>query len=176
MSLDTHPTSTISILLARLFFIVWSLVVILAINTVIPFEWTHPYCNDQTDGPAWAAFGFPLPYREFSGVSSMTDNIMPHILLLNILLLAVLASLFMEWAVRRLSAAGMLVGVSTVPGVLLLVLCAMIISFGFRSGFVVTSITNHGSYWEYRPIGVRLSGYQACTPSEFWFGPIKYHQ
>lgn len=173
-SSEALPKSTKPKFLARFSSIVWVLAVVLAPNTIIAFEWTHPYCNNQDSGPAWSAFGFPLPYSEYSGISSLASVLMPHVLLLNIALLSALAYPFMAWAVRRLSAAGGLAGVLiAVPGALLLLLCTTILWLEFSSGFVVTSITNgYDHYWEYRPLGF-TKGSSDCTPSEFWFGPIK---
>ena len=154
--------------------LVWSLALILGFNTLFPLEWTHPYCNNPTDGPAWAAYGLPLPYRRYSGVSSLAFDIMPHVLLLNVLVLAALAYPLMRWSVRRLSRCGKLTSViAAVPGLLLLLLCLAFLWFEFGTGFLVSSISAGGdSYWAYRPVGISLMGSQkACTPSEFWFSP-----
>ena len=94
-------------------------------------------------------------------------------LLLNVLLLAALAYPFKDRAVRGLSRAGKPVGVLiAVPGVILLLACGFMLWFAFTSGFPATSLGS--PYWEYRPLGIKRSGYHTdCTPSEFWFGPIK---
>lgn len=172
--LDTPPKSTRSIFLARLAFIAWAFVLILAIISVTPVEWTHPYCNNTDSGPARAAFGVPLPFMARS--AGLSDyEIMPHILLLNIVLLAALAYPFMGWTVRRLSAAGTLVGVLiAVPGVVLSLLGMVLLGFVLNASFAVMSIGSvYGDhYWQYRPL-IMPVGHYDCMPSEFWFGPIK---
>jgi hypothetical protein len=107
----------------RLCVLVWTAALVLGANSVFPLEWSHPYCNNPTDGPAWAAYGLPLPYRQFSGVSSLTFNIMPDVLLLNVALLAALAYPFARMADRRLARAGRVTSaVTAIPGILLLLL------------------------------------------------------
>jgi hypothetical protein len=123
---------------ARLCAWVWPAALILGANTVFPLEWSHPYCNDPTDGPAWAAYGAPLPYRQFSGVSSLTFNIMPHVLLLNVVLLAALAYPLTRWATRRLAHVSRLgAAFMAIPGLLLLLLCLAMLWMDFEFGFNV---------------------------------------
>jgi hypothetical protein len=49
--------------------VVWALFIALFANGIVTVEWSHPYCNDQHSGLACAAFGFPLPFKQWSGVS-----------------------------------------------------------------------------------------------------------
>jgi hypothetical protein len=161
---------------ARLCVSVWTAALVLGANSVFPLEWSHPYCNNPTDGPAWAAYGLPLPYRQFSGVSSLTFNIMPHVLLLNILLLAALAYPIARMVDRRLARAGRVTSaVTAIPGILLLLLSLATLWLDVAFGFHIANTFSAGydRYWSYRPIGISLGGHRTdCTPSEFWFGPI----
>lgn len=160
---------------ARLCAVAWVGALILGANTLFPLEWSHPYCNNPTDGPAWAAYGLPLPYRGFSGVSSLAFDIMPHALLANVLLLAALAYPLIRRAEGRLARIGRLtVAVATFLGALLLTLCLAALWFDVATGFIVGTLgSGHDSYWTYRPIGISPGGHvTTCTPSQFWFGPV----
>ena len=66
-------------------------------------EWSFAYCSSQADGPASAVFGMPLPYIEWSGVSSMEYEFMPQVYVLNILLLLALAWPITSLLLRRLA-------------------------------------------------------------------------
>lgn len=161
--------------LARLSFLAWTFALILLVNRT--FEWSFPYCNIQDDGPAKPAYGFPLPYLQPSTAFSLSPDIMPHALLFNMVLLAALAYPVMGWAVRRLSAAGSIAGAFiAVPGLLLALLLGVVhLGFEFQMGQIVGSVARwRDAYWDYRPLGIILHRtYYDCTPSEFWFGPIR---
>jgi hypothetical protein len=167
--------STGAIVLARLAFVAWGLALIVFVNRA--FEWTYPYCNIQDDGPSKPAYGFPLPYLQDSAAFSMSPDYMPHVLALNIVLLAALAYLVMGRTVRWLSAAGRIGGILiAVPGVLLAILfSAAFLGFELKEGYAVSSIAQwRDRYWDYRPLGIIFEReYYDCTPSQYWFGPIK---
>lgn len=160
--------------LARLCVFVWATALILGANTIFALEWSHPYCNNPTDGPAWAAYGFPFPYRRFSGITSLSSTIMPHVLLLNLLLLAALAWPLARRAERRLARMSRFaVALIAIPGFLVLLLGLAFVGTDIAFGFFVTDTLSYSdSYWTYRPV-IRFGGHMTdCTPSEFWFGPI----
>lgn len=170
----TSSQSRAAIFLARLSFIAWTFVLIWLINYT--FQWTYPYCNSGGDGPARAAYGFPLPFLQDQFVPSFSADIMPHVLLLNVAVLAALAYPIMGWAVKWLSSAGWIVGVLiAVPGLLISIAMALApfaIAFAFQGTDAVISISGYGGrYWDYRPVGIVFES--DCHPSEFWFGPIK---
>jgi hypothetical protein len=173
-SSDVLPQPASPTLLARFSFIAWALAVILVVMVVTPVEWTHPYCNKAEDGPARPAFGFPLPDTEQSaGLSDI--EFMPHIFLLNIVLLGALVYPIMGWAVRRLSVAGTFVRILiAVPGALLFLLSTAFIALTFYSAYPVMAIgaVYGDGYFKYRPLFMPQPHYD-CMPSEFWFGPIK---
>ena len=77
----------------RIAVLAWAISAAVAVNLFVPLRWWHPYCHDQADGPGYAAIGLPLPYAEPTGASSMEYFFMPHVYLLDVLLLAGLAHL-----------------------------------------------------------------------------------
>ena len=164
---------TIALFLARLSFVAWTFALISYVNR--SFQWTYPYCNVQDSGPAKSAYGFPLPYLQDSAAFSFSPDYMPHVLLLNFVLLGGLAYPFMGWAVRWLARTGRVAGaLIAVPGVLLALFFAIGTGLELQGGFAVRSIAHWtGRYWDYRPLGIIEQVYYDCTPSEFWFGPIK---
>jgi hypothetical protein len=68
--------------------LLWAISAALCIEWQFEIAWWHPYCDAPSDGPAYNAYGLPLPFRQFSGISSMKFNAMPHVYLLDIALLA----------------------------------------------------------------------------------------
>jgi hypothetical protein len=138
-------------------------------------EWSSPYCMSQEDGPAYAAFGFPLPYMRFGGASSMEYAFMPHAYLINLLVLCALALPAVRWLLRRPSmAAGTRKRfVAGLVGALLITarlgLLALTLSMGMLQP--TASIGSlHEPYTDLRPVGPCLhDGHYECTPSPFWF-------
>lgn len=159
--------------------ILWAVFVSIFVNTVVTVEWSHPYCNVQDSGPAHAAFGFPLPYTQWGGVSSMEYFFMPHIYVLNLTLIG-----FLTFAIiRKLISYNMLssslvlyIGLSVVGVVLAssMVFVEILKLFSIYAVFVPTIGDEiYGSpYFSYRPVGIDNIHYD-CKPSEYWFGPIK---
>ena len=45
-----------------------------AIDEAVHLEWSFPYCANMFDGPAYAFFGFPFPYIQFGGASSLESS------------------------------------------------------------------------------------------------------
>lgn len=164
-----------SIFFAKLSFIAWAFVIIWLINGM--FEWTYPYCNIRDSGPAKRVYGFPLPFSKDNAGLSFSPDYMPHILLLNLTLLAALAYLLMGQVVRWISAAGTVAGVLiAAPGLLLALGVVLgVYAFEYRGSRAVVSIAGYvGSYWDYRPVGIVFDRtHYDCIPSEYWFGPIK---
>src|SRR3982751_71764 len=73
------------------------------LEAIFTIEWSFPYCSSQVDGPASAVFGMPLPYIRWSGVSSMEYELMPSILIVNIVILSAIAFPFVSWAVKKVA-------------------------------------------------------------------------
>ena len=53
--------------------VLWAMVTALFVDMFVSrsVPWWHPYCDNQTDGPGAYAYGLPLPYREWTTVSSL---------------------------------------------------------------------------------------------------------
>ena len=151
----------------------WAIAIALTVYlfTISAVEWSYPGCHDTWGGLRRAAYGFPLPSWQFSGVSSLTYFFMPHILLLNLGVLAAPLYLFLRWAFRRRPAASAWIAA---PGMVLLLVAALSWAFLLSMNWPVYSIAYEGSYWDYRPIWFgRSAPGDDCTPSEFWFGPVR---
>ncbi len=142
---------------------------------ILTMEWSSPYCMSQEDGPGYAAFGMPLPYMQFGGASSLQYEFMPHIYLLNLIVLSAIAFPTISWTFDRLS-----LTVSTrwrtVAGVVGLVLLAarislLMLSISIKMLIPTLSIGDHYEpYVDFRPVGLCLhDGYYECKPSPYWF-------
>ncbi|MDH5178091.1 MAG: hypothetical protein OEZ39_16420 [Gammaproteobacteria bacterium] len=170
MSLTNRITSTIPY--------AWAVFISIFINGMFTVEWSHPYCNKQDDGPGHAAFGFPLPYTEWAGASSMEYAFMPYAYLLNLAITGFLAFFVIKTFIKRktvtinsilqygLSIAGVTLAAS-------MVFIEMLKFFSVYAVFVTAlgDGTYNQAYFSYRPVGVSSIHYD-CKPSEFWFGPI----
>ena len=138
-------------------------------------EWAYPYCMQASDGPAYPAAGFPLPYAVASQVSSLEFLFMPHVLAFNILLIGAalypLVRLLTRAVVARPALRRLALGVLVFLGVGVLMVRGLSLSLGHP----VLSIGD-GSYLVYsklRPVGFTSSdvvyGKRACKPSQYWF-------
>jgi peptidoglycan/LPS O-acetylase OafA/YrhL len=139
-------------------------------------EWSFPYCSSQEDGPASAVFGMPLPYIRWAGVSSMEYELMPSILIVNILILFAIAFPFVSWAVRKvappdqcrrrsmLNFAGLALLLSISAWTILLV------QSGVYKIPVTTIASGYETYGEFRPVRFTFKDlHYDCTPSNYWF-------
>ena len=52
------------------------------------FEWVYPNCADFTDGPTSLVSGFPFPYYAWAGDTSGHYFAIPHVFILNMLILS----------------------------------------------------------------------------------------
>jgi hypothetical protein len=151
----------------------WALALVIAAGWFVSIEWTSPYCQHQSDGPGYAAYGIPLPFVQYGGWSSLHYQYMPHVFVLNVLLLSLLAYPFVRWPLRRISSsanAGRIVGIAG------LVVCGLVIavqlSFALTFFHPVSAISGPWeSYWSFRPVGLtgQVLRYD-CTQSSYWFG------
>lgn len=144
---------------------------------VFTIEWTYPYCLDRSDGPAYAAHGMPLPFWMWNGVASLEHDFLPHVYILNIIILSLLLFPAVRWIINRLvspDSKWLRTGISVV-GILLLAvhvaIMLLLISVGF---FQPTTSMGHDGYYSYtdfRPVrfGFRRSTAPDCIPSKFWF-------
>ena len=144
---------------------------------LITVEWTYPYCLDRSDGPAYAAQGMPLPYWMWNGVSSLEHDFMPHIYVLNIVLLSLLFFPIVRWIWIRIfrDRSTWIQAVFGAMGALLLfadlALTLLMVSSGYFRPTTSLSLDGYYSYNEFRPvrIGLYRSNAPDCTPSHFWF-------
>ena len=142
---------------------------------VFTMEWSTPYCMSQEDGPGYAAFGMPLPYRQFGGASSLEYEFMPHIYLLNLIILCAIAFPLVRWAIKWLSAMTharwqFVVGVT---GIALLAtrVALLVLAISIKMLNPTNSIGSpHEPYVDFRPVGFCLNdGHYDCKPSPYWF-------
>lgn len=138
-------------------------------------EWSSPYCTSQADGAGYAAFGMPLPYMQFGGASSLEYQFMPHVYLVNLIVLCVLAFPVIRWMFRRSALAGHTRrrSVAGVAGAILIAarvsLLALAISIGMLDPMVSIG-DDHEPYVVFRPVGFCLhDGHYDCKPSPSWF-------
>jgi hypothetical protein len=80
----------------------------ITLQSLLPMHWWHPYCDAPDDGPGYEAIGFPLPYAEPSGSSSLEYVVLAPLYLLDLGILAapIFAILRLIWghiAARRKS-------------------------------------------------------------------------
>ena len=129
-------------------------------------KWWHPYCEGQPDGPGSMAFGFPLPYAEPTGVSSMEFFYMPHVWLLNLALLAVVTYPLFAFVLRRIaSRSTFLLRAASSAGLVVLLLTGVFHLMMFSDiGHAVGSISSRygESYWSYRLDMLAGAGHRGC--------------
>jgi hypothetical protein len=145
------------------------------VELFVTIEWTYPYCIKQDDGPAYAVFGMPFPYRQFGAVTSMQDVTTPHVYLLNAALLSLLLFPAVLWILASVGpdrkSAQRIAGV--VGGFLLLSMAslqALTVYTGMQIPQASLSVYN-GGYWDLRPVRFTMDAHRAapCTPSPYWF-------
>ena len=141
-------------------------------EAIFTVEWSYPYCTNPNSGPAFPVTGMPLPYKIYSGVSSVEYFFMPHVYAANLLLLAAMAYPI----IRQLGVGGSVrAGVVGFLGLgcKVLVSASLILSLSIRSLIPVGTIVNSGfmKYQELRPISFGFSTNSAaeCKASHFWF-------
>jgi hypothetical protein len=142
------------------------------VEFIFTLEWSYPYCSNPDSGPAFVARGMPLPYKVYSGVSSMEHFFMPHVYVANLMLLAALA-----YPICYLLAAGGR-GRAAIAGVagllsILFVGALLSLSLSIRLYIPVNSIADGGfmRYLELRPVsfGFNVNDAADCQASTFWF-------
>lgn len=155
---------------------------VLWLESLVTVEWTYTYCLSQTDGPAYAAYGMPLPYWMRNGVVSLEHDFMPLAYILNVIVLCLL----MFPAVRRILKYGIFSrskwlrkALGIVGGLMLLshiALTGLLVSSGFYRPQKSLGLEGYYRYADFRPVrfGFIKSNAAGCTPSRFWF-PDGWH-
>ena len=133
----------------------------------LPFGWWHPYCDRMDDGPGYFAYGLPLPFRAFSGVSSLEYNFLPFAYLLNLVLMTALflpTTILVARKVRAVSRIGAY-SLATV-GTLLVVVFVWANAWAISIHLLIPpqSLDSIGDrHFSYRPwIVMRVLGHHAC--------------
>ena len=139
----------------------------------IAIAWWHPYCDHQSDGPGSFATGFPLPYAQtlLPGAFSY----MPHVWLVNVAFVALIAYPIFRWVFRRgASRSKLVIRGASLTGLILFGLIGYFNVFLFSElGFPVWSIADpdRDSYWSYRPSMIAIaSGHKECFYGGFGLG------
>lgn len=158
---------------------------VLVLQTVVTLEWSYPYCLDPQDGPALPMYGFPLPYYASSVASSLHWDFMPHILVLNVLILALPLYGFIRWLLPSsgLPRWGMWLSAisgGVVTGLYLLVLIYLCFSGTWSvtpdasAGAGIAAYQETSGYLTARPVRLVLlwdtEPVADCPRSDFWFG------
>jgi hypothetical protein len=155
---------------------------VLWLEAFFTIEWSYPYCLSQSDGPAYAAQGMPLPYWMWNGVVSLENDFMPHIYILNVFILCLLMYPVVRWILNRLISERLnwLRYVIGGVGCLLLIshvaLTILALSIGYYRPAKSLGHEGYYDYSEFRPvrIGFYHSNASDCQPSRFWF-PDGWH-
>jgi hypothetical protein len=150
---------------------------VLWVEGLVTIEWSYPYCLSQSDGPAYAAHGMPLPYWMWNGVVSLEHDFMPHVYILNVIVLCLLMFPAMRWGLNRVMSPRLkwLRIVIGVVGCLLLLshvaLTALLVSTGYYRPATSLGLGEYYRYTDFRPVrfGFIRSNAADCTPSHFWF-------
>jgi hypothetical protein len=70
----------------------WGIALAIGLNLPSVVRWWHPLCAMPGEGPGYFAWGFPFPWAEPTGVSSLEFGFMPIALALNLMVTAALAA------------------------------------------------------------------------------------
>jgi hypothetical protein len=147
----------------------WALTTAMVFVGLWPMKWWHPGCDVMGEGPNYYAFGAPLPFARPTGASSMEFVFMPHMLVLDLLVVAALAWLawrpLLGWIGRRHPRASRLLsGVGAAAAVIAAILWLLGLSIGFRPTLLIDEPYYGVHYWDYRPADLMLSaGKPPCT-------------
>jgi hypothetical protein len=147
------------------------------LESIITVEWTYPYCLGPTDGSAYAAQGWPLPYWMWNGVASLEHDFLPHVYLLNVLLISLLLFPAIRWVWNRAFSGlpGWMRSSIAIAAALLLLsqlgLTILMVNIGALRPSTNFLLANDNRYSDLRPVrvGLHRSNAPVCTPSSFWF-------
>lgn len=165
-----NPLNRYAIILLTVGLVLWA-------EGFVTVEWSYPYCLSQSDGPAYAAQGMPLPYWMWNGVVSLEHDFMPHVYILNVAVLCLLMFPAIRWVLNRVishrlkwlrtvvGAAGCLLVLSHVA------LMGLLVSNGYYHPATSLRLDGYYRYSEFRPVrfGRIKSNAPGCKPSRFWF-------
>jgi hypothetical protein len=152
--------------------IAWSCLLVLLATSLVSLEWSFPYCNSPADGPAYAVYGFPLPYTQSSGTSSLEYKLMPLAWLFDAVVLGGLFFWIVRRALSQVRSRAALVTLALVAGVPAMAWITLEAAWAWQYSFAEWVLTpdNDGGYADLRPVGVARVDADICQPSRFWFG------
>lgn len=147
------------------------------LESAVTVEWTYPYCLDLSDGPAYAAQGFPLPYWMWNGVVSLEHDFVPLVYVLNLGILFVLLFPVVHLVWNRVSSSlpkwlqSMIAAIGASVFAVNVLLTLLMISTGYFRPTTTLGLEGYYSYTDFRPtrIGFYRGNAPACTPSRYWF-------
>ncbi|MGZ3277975.1 MAG: hypothetical protein ACXU82_16010 [Caulobacteraceae bacterium] len=139
--------------------VAWGTAAAIACNLFLDFRWWHPICMSGAEaaGPYGYAIGFPLPFAQPTGISSLSYLLMPHVYALDTVLLASAAGLLVLVPVSLIDRVHMRAGQAAgILGVVALMLAVVSQSLLFSTGWIpVSSIaTRPETLLDYRPDGI----------------------
>ena len=143
----------------------WAALTALTCDMFISIKWWHPYCDSQADGPGYFASGFPFPYAELTGASSMDFVYMPQVWAINLVIFAVIAFAIYRMTFRSSHSRPTIIarGASLVAAVLILLMSGLTAMYVRDLGHAVRSIGASDSYWSYRPNAFAAAhGHKEC--------------
>jgi hypothetical protein len=137
----------------------------MTIDEFIHLEWSFPYCSNMDDGPEYAFYGFPFPYIQWGGVSSLEYFFHPLLYAADIcamaLVLAIPYFLIVDRRGKRVRRVAAFTGTA-----------ALVLMVGWRVFLIAVKAWNPtlhltGSYAPYsslRPVGLSRDLHYDCEP------------
>jgi heme/copper-type cytochrome/quinol oxidase subunit 4 len=143
---------------------IWAVSVAVAAQLFAPEIWWHPDCNLAEPFNQSAAAGLPLPYVQRS-VATSDIFYMPHIMLLNLIIVAGVALPLTIFLFRRLRARRAQVIQAVASVILLSLLLVLVIGTILVLEPTRSLASSNESYFDYRPVigGFRTTGGSRCV-------------
>ena len=149
--------------------------IVMCLQSVLTIEWSFPYCSSLADGPASAVFGMPLPYIQYSGVSSLEYDFMPLMYVLDLLLLLAITWPITARVLRKVPEERRRIRIAlgvTGLAVASLITATVVFFMSIGSWRPIRSLTAVGyyRYSDLRPVRFTVNDlHYDCTPSPRWF-------
>jgi hypothetical protein len=149
--------------------VVWAASVAVAVQMFAPEIWWHPDCHLPEPFYQSAAAGLPFPYAQ-RAVSTSDYFYMPHVLLVNLIIVAGLALPVAGLLVRRSARAGLPQGIQAVASAA--VLSSLLLMFIPATAIVLRPTASIASadesYFDYRPVfgGFKIRGGSRCVRAD----------
>ena len=132
--------------------VIWAVSVAIAVQLFAPEIWWHPDCNLVEPFNQSAAAGLPFPYVQ-QAVATSDFFYMPHILLLNLIIVAGVALPVTVFVVRRWARARRVQLIQAVASVIVLsILIVLILGMVLVLEPTRSIASSDESYFDYRPV------------------------